>query len=224
MGGVNAELRNEEYAQNANFIFSKRMCELYPYKQIIAMGSQAEYGYYTTRVDEENELNPQTSYGKVKILICQWLQEYCNRKNIEYQWLRIFTIFGEGQRKGIIPYTIEQCLSQSKVLDTTEGNQIYSYLYASDFAKAFMNILGAKGKSGIYNVSQPRNEYSIKDVILKIKALVKSDIEIRLGAVPYRANQVMLMSGKVDKFENAFGKIQNTDFKEALLRVIESMK
>ena len=224
MGGVNAERRNDECAQDANFVFSKRLFELYPYKQIISMGSQAEYGYYTKRVTEEDELNPQTLYGKTKIETCQWLKTYCEQHEIEWQWLRIFTIFGEGLRVGVIPFAINKCLSGDKVLETTKGEQVYSFLYAKDFAKAFMNVVGVKGKSGIYNVSQPRNEHTIRDVLLRIKALTHSDIDIKFGALPYRNNQVMLMSGCADKFEKAFGIFPNTDFDLALLREIESMK
>lgn len=224
MGGVNAELRNDEYAQNANFLFSKRMFELYPYSQIIAVGSQAEYGYYTKRVGEDAELNPLTLYGKIKVKTCKWLQNYCELHGIEWQWLRIFTIFGEGLRIGVIPLAIKNCILNESSLETTEGEQIYSFLYARDFAKAFMKILGVKGKSGIYNISQPRNEHSIKDVLYRIKELTKSDVNIKFGAIPYRENQVMLMSGNVSKFENAFGQIPNTDFNIAILREIEDMK
>lgn len=223
-GGVNAERRNNECAQNANFLFSKRLYELYPYKQIISMGSQAEYGYYTKRVTENDKLNPQNSYGRVKIQTCQWLQNYCEQHNIEWQWLRIFTIFGEGQRGGLIPAAIAKCLSKDEIFETTKGEQVYSFLYAPDFAKALMNVIGAKGKSGIYNISQPRNEYQIRDVLLRIKELTNSKIEIKFGALPYREDQVMFMAGNTDKFENAFGPFPNTDFNQALLHEIESMK
>ena len=85
-------------------------------------------------------------------------------------------------------------------------------------------FLERKGKSGIYNVSQPRNEHTIKDVLLRIKKLTHSDIDILFGAIPYRDRQVMLMSGKVDKFEKAFVVFPNTDFDQALLSEIESMR
>lgn len=223
-GGGKEQLRNEENVQVANFLFTKRMCELYSYQQIIAAGSQAEYGYYTSRVSEESELNPQTLYGEVKIKTCKWLQNYCELHCIEWQWVRIFTIFGDVHRVGLLPFVIRKCLSGDSTLDTTKGEQIYSFLYSHDFAKALMMVIGAKGKSGIYNLSQPLNEHSIKDVLLRIKNITKSNINIRFGAIPYRDKQVMLMSGLTDKFERAFGKIPNTDFNTALLHEIESMK
>lgn len=223
-GSLDVGQRDVQSAQLDNFYLSKRMFELYPYKQIISAGSQAEYGYYTERVNEDSELNPQTQYGKAKIKTCEWLKAYCESKNIEWQWLRIFTIFGEGLRTGIIPFAIKQCLSSATDLETTSGEQVYSFLYAPDFAKSMMKVLGTKGKSGIYNVSQPYCEYPIKDVLSRIKNLTKSNINIHFGALPYRDKQVMLMAGNTSKFENAFGTFPNTPFNDALINVIESMR
>ena len=100
---------------------------------------------------------------------------------------------------------------------------LYSYLYAKDFAKAICKVIGAKGKSGIYNISQPLEEHSNKDILETIKAMMGSNIKNNYGAVPYAKDHIMLMSGTVDKFEEAFGKIPHTDFKEALQNTINSI-
>ena len=50
-----------------------------------------------------------------------------------------------------------------------------------------------------------------------------SNIRNNFGAVPYAKDQIMLMSGTVDMFERAFGKIPHTDFKEALQNTINSL-
>ena len=223
-GGLGADCRKNECAQDANFQFSKNLFEMYPYQQIIAMGSQAEYGYYTKRVSEEDALRPFTPYGENKIKVCQLLRDYCESKGIEWQWIRIFTVFGDNGRNGMIYSVAKSCLHGDSDLDTTEGTQVYAFLYASDFAKALAKTFGVKGKSGIYNMSQPRCEVAIKDVLLKIKQITGSDINIHFGAIPFRDNQVMLMSGNVDKFEKTFGEIPHSDFDENLRKVIEKMK
>ena len=223
-GGVKAELRNSECAQDANFELSKELFEMYPYKQIIAMGSQAEYGYYTKRVSEDDAPHPFNSYGETKIKVCNLLKDYCERNGIEWQWIRIFTVFGDYLRTGLIYSAAKQSLEGATDFDTTEGTQVYAFLYAPDFAKALVKTFGAKGKSGIYNMAQPRCEVAIKDVLLKIKQITGSDINFHFGAIPFRENQVMLMSGNVDKFESAFGEIPNSDFDANLKKVIESLK
>lgn len=218
------EHRSNECVQDANFQFSKSLFEMYPYKQILAMGSQAEYGYYTKRVSEEDELRPFTPYGESKIKVCHLLRSYCESKGIEWQWIRIFTVFGDNGRSGFIYSAAKSCLHGDSDLDATEGTQVYAFLYASDFAKALAKTFGAKGMSGIYNMSQPRCEVAIKDVLLKIKQITGSDIKIHFGAIPFRDNQVMLMSGNVEKFEQTFGEIPHSDFDANLCKVIEKLR
>ena len=85
-------------------------------------------------------------------------------------------------------------------------------------------MLGSKGKSGIYNLSQPLCLKSNKEILEAIKALIKSDIHLNFGAMPYPKGQVMLMDGNVDKFEKAFGEVPYTDFHIALEHTINSFK
>lgn len=223
-GGVRGEDRDNANIQNDNIEMSRKIFTLHPYKQIISIGSQAEYGYYSGRIAEDYPLNPISEYAKAKTQCCEEMKRHCIAHNIEWQWIRIFTVFGEKQTGGLIKIAAEKCLRNEKELLTTKGEQRYSYLYSSDFADAMCKILGSKGKSGIYNLSQPRGIYSNKEILDKVKLLTKSDINYSFGAIPYPEGQVMLMDGNVDKFENAFGTIPYTDFDEALTMTINSFR
>ena len=66
-------------------------------------------------------------------------------------------------------------------------------------------------------------EHSNKDILETIKAMMGSNIQNNYGAVPYDKNQIMLMSGTVDRFERTFGRIPHTDFKVALQNTINSL-
>ena len=223
-GGVRGSDRNNIEIQKENLVMSHNLFTLYPYKQIIAIGSQAEYGYYNDIISEDHPLKPTMEYAKAKIQCCKDLQHYCEQNNIEWQWIRIFTVFGEKQTGGLIKLAIEKCLNGEKSFDTTPGEQKYSYLYAEDFGKAICNMLGSKGKSGIYNLSQPQCLKSNKEILESVKTLTKSDIHLNFGAMPYPEGQVMLMDGSVNKFEKAFGAVPYTDFNTALEHTINSFK
>ena len=223
-GGVRGADRNNIEIQKENLVMSHNLFTLYPYKQIIAIGSQAEYGYYNDIIAEDQTLKPTMEYAKAKIQCCKDLQHYCEQNNIEWQWIRIFTVFGEKQTGGLIKLAIEKCLNGEKSFDTTPGEQKYSYLYAEDFGKAICNMLGSKGKSGIYNLSQPQCLKSNKEILESVKTLTKSDIHLNFGAMPYPEGQVMLMDGSVNKFEKAFGAVPYTDFNTALEHTINSFK
>ena len=222
-GGVRGIGRENVEIQKQNIIMSNELYIMYPYKQIIALGSQAEYGYYEGPVNEEHDLCPTMMYAKAKITSMHELQTYCESKDIEWQWIRVFTVFGEKQTGGLISLAISNCKKGIEQFDTTEGNQVYSYLYAKDFAEAICHVLGSRGKSGIYNISQPQEEHSNKDILETIKQMMGSKILYNYGAVPYPQNQVMLMSGTVDKFEKAFGTIPHTNFSVAIQNTIESL-
>ena len=223
-GGVRGTDRNNIEIQKENLVMSHNLFTLYPYKQIIAIGSQAEYGYYNDIISEDHPLKPTMEYAKAKIQCCKDLQHYCEQNNIEWQWIRIFTVFGEKQTGGLIKLAIEKCLNGEESFDTTPGEQKYSYLYAEDFGKAICNMLGSKGKSGIYNLSQPQCLKSNKEILENVKTLTKSDIHLNFGAMPYPEGQVMLMDGSVNKFEKAFGAVPYTDFNTALEHTINSFK
>lgn len=222
-GGVRGAGREDRDIQIENIRMSNQLYTLYPYKQIIALGSQAEYGYYEGPVSEDHELQPTMMYAKAKITSMHELQTYCDAKGIEWEYIRVFTVFGEKQTGGLISLAINNCKKGVKQFDTTEGNQVYSYLYTKDFAKAICQVIGSKDKSGVYNISQPKEEHSNRDILETIKQMMDSNIQYNYGAVPYAKNQVMMMTGTVEKFEKAFGSIPHTDFKEALKNTIESL-
>lgn len=222
-GGVRGEGREDADIQKQNILMSNQLFTLYPYQQIIAIGSQAEYGFYKGPVSENHELHPTTRYAIAKCAVQHELQNYCEKNHIEWQWIRVFTVFGEKQTGGLISLTINNCKKGVEQFDTTEGNQVYSYLYTKDFAEAICQVIGSKGKSGIYNISQPKEDHSNKDILGTIKVMMDSNIKYNYGAVPYAKDQIMLMSGTVDKFEKTFGMIPHTDFHVALRNTINSL-
>lgn len=221
--GVRGRDMNDIQVQQANIEMSLRLFHIYPYKQIIALGSQAEYGFYNGPVMEGHPLNPTMEYAKGKITVCNALRQLCESRNIEWQWLRIFTVFGEKQTGGLIKQFAEKCINGDPTFDTTPGNQIYSYLYTFDFARAVCSMLGKKGKSGIYNIDQIGEDHSNRELMEKIKYMLHSNININYGAYPYSDNQIMYMNGNTSKFINAFGMIPHTCFDEALSRTLESL-
>ena len=102
-GGVRGAGREDADIQKQNIMMSNMLFTLYPYKQIIAIGSQAEYGYYEGPVSEDHELQPIMKYAQAKCVVQHELQSYCEKNHIEWQWIRVFTVFGEKQTGGLGP-------------------------------------------------------------------------------------------------------------------------
>ncbi len=222
-GGVAAGERNNAETQKANVEMTKGMYNLYPYKQIIALGSQDEYGQYSECVDETHPLKPISKYAKAKIECCNELGQLALRHPIEWQWIRVFSMYGERQQDNwLIPSIIRRCLRGERVMQTTLGEQQYSYLYAQDFAAAIVSIIGQQGKSGIYNIAS-KCPMKLRDVFEAVKKACRSNIVFD-RSLPYRENQTMVMLGSCSKFVNAFGEYEKTPFEQGLNNVITYMK
>lgn len=215
-GGVSAADRNNPELQAANIEMSKTVVKLYPFKQIIGAGSQDEYGNINEIVDENHPLQPISEYAKAKISFCNWLMEYAEDKGIEWQWIRIFNMYGSGQASNwLIPAIINKCKNGEKVMQTTKGEQQYAYLNADDFGRAMVSLFGAKGKSGIYNISSS-DPMTLRDIFLMIKRLANSDLEFDFGAMPYREGQSMMICGNANKFKQAFGEFETVGLEDGI--------
>ncbi len=218
-GGVSAAGRNDKEIQQANIEMTQRIMELYPYRQIIMLGSQDEYGRIDKKVDERQPVCPLSEYAKAKVACSRMLEAYSAGTKAEWQWIRIFSIYGEHQQScWLIPSVIDKCLNGESFMDTTPGEQIYSYLYCADFAEAIASCIGQKGKSGIYNLSSS-HPIALKDLFSLIKELTGSSIGFR-ATMPYRENQSMVILGDSDKFAKAFGTFEHTSLETGLTNVI----
>lgn len=221
-GGVDASGRNNAEIQQANVELTQQIMTSAPFKQIIMLGSQDEYGQIQAKTSETAPLRPLSEYAKAKIRCCQLLQQYCDPL-IEWQWIRIFSIFGLQQRPmWLIPSVIRKCLDNEPFMETTPGEQVYSYLYSADFGSAITSIVGQRGKSGIYNLSSAK-AVRLCDLFELIKRQTGSSIEFR-KTLSYRENQSMVILGDASKFIQAFGAFEQTPLEEGLRLTIEEIR
>ena len=198
-----------------------KQCKIYKF---ISLGSQAEYGQFEGKITEDYPLNPTTSYGAVKLSVLEMFRIFCIDNNINWFWLRVFSVFGERENeKWIIPALIKTILSEKTEMDFTKGEQKYSYIYVADFAKAITRVISMNAPSGIYNISSDKI-LCLKDLITMIKDMVNPDFKLKFGAIPYRVNQSMHIEGDTKKFNQYFGKIDTSDFKIKLEKVVNSYR
>jgi len=224
--GVSLSARNNWELQLKNFEFSKSVfnvsvdCDV---KKIISFGSQAEYGIYSEKVSEKHLPMPNDAYGAVKLLILYYLQNLVKRDHKEWYWLRVFSVFGQGENENcLIPQVIRN-LRNRETIKLTAGNQVYDYLYSDNFITNFMKILTEESdKSGIYNLCSGLG-IDIKSLINQIATNFPDGKSLLdFGKIPYRDNQNMYMVGNSEKFESAFGKISSENLKDSIIKTINS--
>jgi len=193
-------------------------------RKIICFGSQAEYGQFSEVISEDRPSRPTTAYGLAKQHQSEILEHFCTTKNINWIWLRLFSFFGETEDPNwFIPTLVRNILSK-KPMDMTPGEQSYAYMYVKDLAKVVVDVIEKDVFSGCYNVSS-KKAISLKNIVKKIEGILGvKNSTVNFGALPYRANQSMLIQGDVSKLEGQIGEILESDFDKNLEAVIENIR
>ena len=221
--GVSSIYREDWESQLTNIDFMYQLLKIAErsnVKKFISLGSQAEYGQFEGKITEEYPLNPTSSYGAVKLAVSELLKAFCTEKQINWYWLRVFTVFGERENeKWLIPSFINKMLSECSEMDFTLGEQKYAYLYIADFADSIASVVIQDAPTGIYNVSSD-HPIRLKDLLMIIRDNINPGFNLNLGALTYRPNQSMHIEGDSTKFNKAFGQINTSDFTNKLERVI----
>lgn len=220
--GVQANDRNNLTSQISNIKFMVQLlevCKSLKVEKFISFGSQAEYGNVSFSITEDAEVSPSTAYGSVKLACQIILKTFCEKNNIEWIWLRLFSFFGEKEDDSwLIPSLIKR-MQTSKEMDLTPGEQQYAYLYIGDFADMVKRIVEAPVKSGIYNISSEK-VYHLKSLIQKIRDKVNPGFKLNFGALSYREDQSMFVHGNITKLIKEIGKIEFTDVDVALNKTV----
>jgi UDP-glucose 4-epimerase len=188
----------------------------------VGIGSQAEYGNLNKKISEEDECFPTTLYGKAKLHCSKISMELCQALGIHHTWLRLFSVYGPyDNHEWLIQYLIKKMLNH-EVIDVTNGDQFWDYLYVEDIANLLLKISSIKG-CGILNLGSGNSE-QVKKIILLIRELTSSTSKINFGAIPYRTDQVMHMEADISQLIRLTGWSPTTSLREGLIKTIEFMK
>ncbi|MBS7231932.1 NAD-dependent epimerase/dehydratase family protein [Flavobacterium psychroterrae] len=221
--GVESHTRNNWGEQSKNISFFVTLLEIakeLDVKKIVFLGSQAEYGLINEKVNEDYPVNALNAYASTKLACLQIMETFCSLNNIDWVWLRLFSLFGEKENSNwLIPSLINSMLNE-KEMDFTSGEQKYAYLYVKDYAEIMRKIVTMKIDSGIYNISSNQT-ITIKSLIENIKNHINPKFILNFGALNYRAGQSMHMEGDIKKISSQIGEIEFSNFEIALQNTLK---
>lgn len=216
--GVESNSRNNWIEQSKNITFLVSLLEMAKerdVKKIIFLGSQAEYGFINEKINEDFPVNALNAYAGTKLACLEILKSFCSINDINWIWLRLFSLFGEKENSNwLIPSLVNSMLKENK-MDFTFGEQKYAYMYVKDFAEIIRKVITKSVDSGVYNISSDNNR-TIKSLIENIKNYINPEFILNFGALNYRAGQSMHMEGDIKKITSQIGKIKFSNFDVAL--------
>jgi len=137
------------------FVLKNKFC-----KKIIVSGSCFEILKNKGKSNEKTKICNDNYFSKSKNHLRFWLKNLGKRYTFDYIWLRIFYVYGPGQRcNSLIPYVINSLKNNLKPNISNYSN-IVDFIYLDDVIKILKFFISKKSINGIFNAGSGK---SVKD-------------------------------------------------------------
>jgi len=188
-------------------------------KLFLGVGSQAELGPVAKSILETQIDAPTTLYGQAKVNMRTRYEELFRNSQTAFVWMRIFSTYGPLDTGNWLIPNLVDAISKGNLADLTLGEQQWSYLHAIDLANAFKFVIDAQLTKGIVNVGNPET-LSIRDVATFIAQTMGHIELLNFGAIPYRADQVMILKPECETLKS-IGWVPQINIFEGLRQTID---
>ena len=136
---------------SAHYTFIKNMIDG-GLKQISVMGSMHEIGYHVGAIDENTLCNPTNMYGIAKDSLRRSLIVYAETRNVAWQWLRAYYIYGDDTRNHSIFAKILLAAAAGEThFPLNTGRNQYDFISVHELAAQIAACVLHKEVTGIIN-------------------------------------------------------------------------
>lgn len=175
-------------------------------ENFIFTSSSEVYGNQSYPFVETMTLSPASPYSLSKVYAEHLIRTYSSLYGTKYSILRLFNFYGEGMSEQFFIPQIIASLGRNEDFAMTKGEQFRDFLYVEDILQGL--ILAGIHPNAIgetFNVCSGEGT-SLKQLAEEIATQsVGSTGEIKLGAIPYRDNEIWEMIGCNQKIKDLLG-------------------
>ena len=108
--------------------------------RFLGLGTCAEYDHSQGKLTIETPLKPLTTYATTKASLFTILSEWLPRQSVNFAWIRLFYLYGEGENPTrLVPYVRSQ-VSQGKFVELTSGEQLRDFMDVVEVGKQIAKI------------------------------------------------------------------------------------
>lgn len=172
------------------------LCAELGVETFVGAGSQAEYGPYPHAIREDDVPRPTTLYGKSKLAAGTMTEQVAAQHGMRFAWLRIFSTYGPRDTGSWLIPTMIKRLHAGERMSLTACEQRWGFLHARDAAAAFRTVLEAPSANGVFNVGIT-DAAKLRQTVTLLQTIMESSAELGYGDIPYRPDQVMVLSADV---------------------------
>lgn len=177
-------------------------------KNILVTGTCFEYGKVEGEVEETNVTNPNTSYGLAKDTLRKYILELNKNFDFNFNWLRLFYVYGEGQSKNSLYSLVNSAILENKTkFDMSGGQQVRDFIRIERVAEIISTIVMHNLNCGIINCGSG-NPTTVEAFVKNILKEKSSNMQLNLGTFPYNSYEPMSFWASTKKLNNYLNKYQ----------------
>ena len=191
----------------------------FPNTVLVFTGSAAVYGM-GSRLSEAEVMQPETLLGASKGCASMLLQTYARLYSTRTVELRVFGAYGPWEHsRRLVPHVIYSALDNQDV-QMTLGTQKRDFVYVDDVVEALLLAAETPVPPGsVFNIGSGIGT-PVKEAALLILKLMGEPVNLKLGAVTARPDEIMEMSANIDAAGSSLAWKPKTTLKEGLDRSI----
>jgi len=196
---------------------SKAACE-----RFVGVGTCFEYELGAEPLDEAATIQPGSLYAASKVAFSEALSQLEADEGMQSAWARLFYQYGpyeDGRR--LVPSIISAVLNGDEA-KTTKGEQVRDYLHVDDVASAITSI-AASHLTGPVNVGSG-TAVTVAEVAKTIADAVGGPELLKLGAVPYREGDPMVVVADTTLLNKGTGWSPKFDLRSGIEQTVEWWK
>jgi nucleoside-diphosphate-sugar epimerase len=188
----------------------------------VGLGSQAEYGTHSGRLNETALVRPTTLYGAAKLASYVLAERRLALASLPFAWIRVFSTFGPDDDPGTMISYLTSALLKRERPRLTAGEQKWDYLYVDDAARAIIAVVEAHA-TGVFNLGSGY-AHRLRHVIETVRDLIDPSLPLGFGELAYRQDQVMHLEADITKLKNSTGWVPRYSLEEGLALTVNWMR
>jgi len=191
-------------------------------RRFIVAGTCFEYDMLHDPLSERTPLRPHDLYGTCKSSLLQVGEQFSRLSGMQIVWPRIFYSYGPYEDERRLVPSVVLALLRGEPAHTTAGAQVRDYLHAEDIASAIWTVACSEFV-GAVNVASG-TPATVNEVIRDIGDLLGKPDLLRLGTLPYRSGEPMVIRADTTILREQLGWSPQFELRSGLLHTIEWWK
>lgn len=176
---------------------AESMQVLQPGVRLIHLGTNAEYGNAPVPHGLETVCTPNSAYGAIKLAITQCLQAKARSEGFNVVVVRPFFVYGSGAPASNFLNILLSAAKEGNEFKTSPGEQTRDLIHVDRVVDMLILALDASIQKGVVLNACTGVEISVKSLLQIVKRAYR-DFRPNIGAIPYRATEIMRSAGCLD--------------------------